>query len=129
MFNESGYMLGWWFAEDDEKNCWYTNIVKEKDKSGKEYWKAQQTFRYHRDDDPFSGRDEKSITHWTMDGSAPESEVLMHMDLIFSFIKERYTKYSDFFLVRGGSDKFLKIAETKPYINMKIDSVEKKDGN
>jgi len=112
--NEKSYILGYWFANDG-KNDWYMIIIKENGE-----WIGKQTFRYSTSDgDPFSGEDRKSISIVKIDGKVSEKEVIEKIDGLFDIIKLKYNDFDDKFLVKGGIDKFMKIANTKHYFHIK----------
>lgn len=114
VFDESSYILGYWFAEAPNKNCIYWLVHRVDDE-----WIGKMTTREHVDDDAFSGKDKKSITNFAKKG-VTEEEVIVLMDTMWELSKAIYTAFHDKFLVRGGSGEFLKIAKTKSYLQMRI---------
>lgn len=114
---EKDYILGYWFASDKDDNCWYKMIVK---RDGQ--WIGSYTFRYNESgehDDPFSGKDRKSVYSFTQKGDMTECAVIENANLMFEVIKAKFNDYSDMFLVRGGIPKFFEIAKTKHYLHLK----------
>lgn len=110
------YILGYWFAEKKNRDCWYLIMTKKDDK-----WVGQQTFRKSIDDDPFSGNDKKSIYELKLREDMPQDEehIIKTCDEIFKSIKMEYTGYSDYFLVQGDAQKFFDIGKTKLYLHFK----------
>lgn len=112
--NEKTYILGYWFASDGENN-WYMMMTKENDE-----WVGQQTFRYNVDGgDPYMSDDKKTIYNMRLKGDTPEQEVIDKINLIFEVIKLKYNDFNDKFLVKGGIEKFMKIASKKHYMHIK----------
>lgn len=111
------YILAYWMASDNENNNWYMMVWKSDDK-----WNVEYTFRYCKDDndDPWSGKDEKSVYNFYLNGEKKEETILETMNNLFGVIKLKYNAFNDFFLVQGDFDKFKKIASTKDYLHMKV---------
>lgn len=119
--DENSYIVAYWFASDKNDNAWYNVLIKENDK-----WTWQYTFRYSKDDDPFSGKDEKNIYKWTEPCSEKnEEQIIETLNSLFEIIKIKYNIFSDFFLVKGNAQKFMDICKTKDYMHFK--EVDKKD--
>lgn len=109
------YILGYWFASNDNDDAnWYMMIWKSEGK-----WYGQYTFRYHKDSDPFSGKDEKSVYSIKYGDDETEESILKNMNVFFEIIKQRFKDFSDSFMVRGTFKKFRQIAQTKHYLHIK----------
>jgi len=114
--DENSYILGYWFASDENDNCWYLMMQK---KDGE--WIGRQTFRYNIEhSDPFSGKDEKEITTIKPKRDLNEEEILNIINDLFEIVKVKYNNFSDSFLVRGNAEKFMDIAKTKSYMHIKV---------
>ena len=114
---DKDYILGYWFADDDDGDCWYMMIIKRDDK-----WLGQYTFRYHQEEgrfNPFSGKDKKNVYSLSFPGKLSEVEVLDSASEVFRFVTIKYNHFSDHFLVQGNIEKFMKISKTKSYVHMK----------
>lgn len=122
ILQSSDYILGYWFADDKQGNCWYMLIIKRNDE-----WLIQYTFRYNRDKEyefnPFSGKDKKNVYNGSRCGAMPESEVIDATNTLFELIKLKYNNYSDWFLVQGDIGQFIKISKTKSYLHMKAENI------
>lgn len=116
--DQNSYILGYWFAADNNDNCWYMIV-----KKGKEKWEGQYTFRYNKEetweDDPFSGKDEKNIYSFSAPLSESEDDVIEKINELFKVVKIKYNSVSDFFLIQGNAEKFMDIAKTKSYLHIK----------
>lgn len=110
------YILGYWIASDKDNNNWYMMVLKRNNK-----WHTEYTFRYHKDEDTWSGKDEKNVYKWEIDGNKSDEEILLNINVLFNNIKERFNDFNDFFLVKGGIKKFLKMAKTKHYLHLKVE--------
>jgi hypothetical protein len=121
---EKTYVVGYWFASMKNNDCWYLIAIKENDK-----YRWQYTFRYNKDDDPHSGKDEKHIRAFEIDAiSETEEDFIFKIDKIFEVIKLKYNHFIDRFLVQAADNKFIEIARTKDYFHMKqAISEEEKD--
>jgi hypothetical protein len=115
---EKDWILGYWFASDAERNCWYIMMIK---RNGE--WIGQQTFRYNEEADgefnPHSGKDRKNIMKIIINGDESEEDVIKKTTLIWNVIKVRFNYFSDMFLVQGSVEKFVSIAKTKDYFHFK----------
>lgn len=112
---EDDYILGYWFTGKANKDCWYAMVIKRHDG----IWLGQFTYRSHMDDDPFSGKDKKNSYIFEVDKEKSENEVLRLFNKFFYSMKSPCDYFSDFFLVQGDIDKFMKIAKTKHYLNFR----------
>ncbi len=80
------YILGFWFAEDKDKNNWFSCIKKAKDSAE---WDVRYRFRYNVDDKIFNSKDKRSWYHFISRGQS-EDEMLATHELVFSVVKVRY---------------------------------------
>lgn len=121
---EKTYVIGYWFASMANNDCWYVLAIKDSDK-----YRWQYTFRYSKDDDPHSGKDEKHIRYFELDiKEMSEDEFISKMNLLFKFIKLEYNFFDDHFLVQSDGNKFMEIAKTKDYMHMRqVTSEEEKE--
>lgn len=108
------YILAYWIASDTNNNNWYMMAWKNNGK-----WKCEYTFRYSKDSDPWSGKDEKNVYSLEIDSDMSEKDILKRMNALFGFIKIKYNYFNDHFLVKGDYFKFKKIASTKDYMHIK----------
>ena len=114
---EDCYILGYWFAEKRNRDCWYLIMTKKDSK-----WVGQQSFSYSKaDDDPFAGTDKKSVYELKLREDMPQDEehIIKTCNEIFEHVKMEYRGYNDHFLVKGTAEDFLNIGKTKPYLNFK----------
>lgn len=116
--NDGDYILGTWFAEQMGFGNFIATVKRGKD--GK--WEGEYRFRYYVDDKQFDSQDKKRFYRFTADCS--EEKMLELMREVFEFVKPMYPNGPyDEMIVQGSADKFMELAQDRPWFNI---SKEKK---
>lgn len=116
IFDEKSYILGFWYSETpNELINHLTYFWKENNK-----WHGLMRTRIVKDNKIFDSDDEKSFTNITPKESKTEDELISIMDEIQEMAALRGMK-TDSLLIRGGSDKLLELAKTKPWMHFKCE--------
>jgi hypothetical protein len=114
-FKEDDYILGMWFASDDENNDFLLTV--KKNQSG---WEGEYRFRYgkkeEKEKDPFVEDSEKSFYSFTTSGS--EESIIEKIGKMISIIALKYPNVS-ILPVKGNVKKFIEVAKDVPWIHLK----------
>ena len=111
-FDEKTYILGFWFAEDNIGNNWMLRVQKNGDD-----WHGTFRFRYKKDDKIWDSDDEKIWNSFRLK-NVDEKEVIQEINIFFTAVLLEYPR-ADTLLVQGGIEKFLELANTKSWMQIK----------
>jgi hypothetical protein len=115
---ESTYIVGFWFASDPRTgNDWMACVIAHPEK--KNHYKGWYRFRYRKDDRIFDNEDEKKWATFESKEEQTEKEVILNIDMAMEGISVRY-KDVDKLMVQGNLDKFIKLSDTKKWLNLKV---------
>lgn len=107
-FKEGTYILGYWYGSSSES---YYNMIVTKYNNE---WKITLTFSY---DD---GEEKRQYVATKPESDLNQEKILKFIDeLLNSSLMPIPYEYQDHFFVRGDFGKFMEIAKTKDYINIK----------
>lgn len=115
--NEKSYIVGMWFAANEETGGDWLACVVRNPENPKTY-KGWYRFRYIRDSKIFDSEDEKSWYHFETGESEDDESIIKSMDKTHLFISMKYPK-KDRVIIQGDLNKLFELTKGKSWMHLK----------
>lgn len=120
--NDKSYIVGLWFSSCPiTNNDWLACMIKDPEQPTR--YKGWYRFRYVKDDKIWGSEDEKKWTNFTSQDGLTDEDMIKVMELAQN-LREAYPD-KDHVIVKGDLKKMLELVEDKPWMNIKVEKVEK----
>lgn len=122
IFHPEQYVHGLWLVPChpatplEDQYDWLCCLWRELDQP---FWFVRYRFRYVRDLDPWSGRDQRSWSTLTRPASTPVETIALDVDQLAQVIALRIGTLVQFTLVAGDGDTALRLLAQQPWLSLK----------
>lgn len=117
--DDKSYIVGMWFSSNPiTNNDWLACIIRDPEHPNR--FIGWSRFRYTKDDKIFDSEDEKIWTNFSSAEGATEQQMIAYLGIMQRGIEEGYP-HMDEIIVKGDLKKLMKLAENKPWMNIKVE--------